>query len=81
MSEYLITKREICPISQTSDNLSGTWEETCTLCHGTGYIDTPVDLLDVLRELRWDVTVAYGRWGEEKLLPTSFTNLRLAEEK
>ena len=52
MAEFLITKREKCERYE----YYGAGHANCKTCDGTGYIDTPVNILDVLAKVRWVAT-------------------------
>ncbi len=53
MSTYLITKRDKCLHWLATVKPDGAIVGICPDCNGTNYIDTPVDLLEVLAKVRW----------------------------
>jgi len=69
MSKYLIIKRDECPDLWTSEGA-----ELCQKCNGTGYIETQVDLLDALNEMKaTEITcdcdgTHFGIWVTDSLL-------------
>jgi len=84
MPEYLIVKKERCPSFECEDgwvtdytNEGGT--NLHELCNGEGFIRTEVSLLDVLKQLRWDVP-AEGAFDPRIRSNKQFENLRLEDK-
>ncbi len=77
MTQYLITKREKCERYE----YYGAGHANCKTCDGTGNIDTPVDLLEVLAKVRWHTTVEKLPNGGELVQTHQFGDLTIEEGK
>lgn len=88
MSEYFVTKREKCEAcngdgkeKRRSLMISADDPIECHECDGFGYIDTPVDLLEVLAKVRWteigDIITSNGY--EKGVVDLRFNNLTIED--
>ncbi len=82
MSNFYITKRDKCPDCDGVGSLQQTIEycERCDLCDAHGYIDTQVNLLDVLKKIHWgeELSQPYGNQGHV-FRDRQFDNVRIEE--